>query len=52
MYLVAPCPRSLTDMLPVLQGASEAFDMVYSGGKLDDITVLVCLIGDILPGSP
>jgi len=26
------------------EGASEAFDMVYSGGKRDDITVLVALV--------
>lgn len=26
---------------PYSKGASDAFDMVYSGGKPDDITVLV-----------
>ncbi|KAL6757479.1 hypothetical protein V8C86DRAFT_2623890 [Haematococcus lacustris] len=29
---------------PYSKGASEAFDMVYSGGKPDDITVLVALV--------
>ena len=29
---------------PYSLGASEAFDMVYSGGKRDDITVLVALV--------
>lgn len=29
---------------PYSQGASEAFDMVYSGGKMDDITVCCVLI--------
>ncbi len=28
---------------PYSKGASEAFDMVYSGGKPDDITVLVAI---------
>ncbi len=29
---------------PYSLGASEAFDMVYSGGKADDITVLCALL--------
>ncbi|BDA46553.1 Protein phosphatase PTC7 homolog fig at C-terminar half [Coccomyxa sp. Obi] len=29
---------------PYSLGASEAFDMVYSGGKMDDITVVVALL--------
>jgi hypothetical protein len=38
-------PLASTRPLPAcLQGASEAFDMVYSGGKPDDITVMVALV--------
>jgi protein phosphatase PTC7 len=29
---------------PYSRAATEAFDMVYSGGKPDDITVLVAVI--------
>jgi protein phosphatase PTC7 len=29
---------------PYSAGASESFDMVYHGGKKDDITVLVCVV--------
>ena len=32
-------------MTPYSKGASEFFDMVYSGGKRDDITVMVLLVG-------
>jgi hypothetical protein len=39
-----PCSSALRRPAPTLRrrslGASEAFDMVYSGGKSDDITVL------------
>ena len=31
---------------PYSLGATEAFDMVYSGGKKDDITVLVAMVDD------
>lgn len=30
---------------PYSRAATEAFDMVYSGGKPDDITVLVAVVG-------
>ena len=30
-----------TGITPYSEGASDAFDMVYEGGKLDDITVVV-----------
>lgn len=33
-----------TRMTPYSLAATEHFDMVYSGGKKDDITVLVCKI--------
>ena len=29
---------------PFSMSASEAFDVVYSGGKKDDITIIVCLV--------
>lgn len=29
---------------PYSRAATEAFDMAYSGGKRDDITVVVCLV--------
>ena len=34
---------------PYSAAATEVFDMVYSGGKRDDITVLVVLIDDTPP---
>lgn len=31
-------------MTPYSRAATEAFDMVYAGGKKDDISVVVCLV--------
>ena len=33
-------------MTPYSVGATEAFDMVYSGGKKDDITVVVAIVDE------
>lgn len=38
--LLQNTPDRVSTFLPRSLGASEAFDMVYSGGKSDDITVL------------
>ncbi len=41
LLALLPCALQVT---PYAKAATEAFDMVFSGGKKDDITILVAYI--------